>query len=848
MAGTPLLSHDSIVTRTPVRQFALPTSAAAESQRVLCLLWAVSGFCTLCMETMWIRRVSLWAGNTVVASTLVIAVFFAAAAAGNWWGGRLVARVERPLRCFGLFEMAAGLAAGATYLASLGVWRHAGVWPGAWSAQCVAALLLVGPPAFCAGVAFPSLAEAYIPNADERTARGAPFYGWNLLGAAAGVSAGGVWLPLELGFGWSFGVVALLEITVGFLAWRMVRKVGAPRPRSAPAEETGARQSWPGALLLVGSGALSLAAQALALVWARQLLDGSIYTICGVLTAFLGGLGLGALAVAAARRRGYAAATLLRVFAGLSAVFLFLGPALAARLFSPEPPLDAGTTCGLLAQAVSRCALVLGPLAFALGGVSPLFWEMALARTAHQGRALGMALAFNKLGAAAGMAGGLFLLLPALGLAGSTLALGWAYAALSAGGLRGRRLGWLGLVALVGILESAQTYPLLGLTPQSHLIASYTGAYGPVAVVDDRDTGSRQILLNSRQRLSGTRRALPAQRHQSWAPLLFCARPERVATIGMAAGLSADAALDFPIRELYAIELVPEVTQAAREHFGEWDRRLFSDPRAHVLTGDGRVALALLPGRFDAIVCDLLFPSDDSTAQLYSLDFFREARARLEPGGVFCVWLPCYQHTAESAGLVISTFLQAFPHALAIRAGFDPQQPILGLLGSNDPIPLGYDYLGARLQTPELHALAAQSSFFQSPENALLLLIGDLRTADPPFAQNAINTDDHPLFAWLGPRRPQGRERLWGFPFLEWIGRRFLKPEYPSLNLGQTPPAEILGAIRAGNFYYAAAAAQEIIPGDPRPAEVRQQQVAGYLQRARELSPCAHLPPEALGQ
>jgi spermidine synthase len=367
-------------------------------------------------------------------------------------------------------------------------------------------------------------------------------------------------------------------------------------------------------------------------------------------------------------------------------------------------------------------------------------------------------------------------------------------------------------------------------------------------VVEDRDTGSRQILLNSRQRLSGTQRALSAQRHQSWAPLLFCPRPERVVTIGMAAGLSAEAALDYPIRELYAIELVPEVTQAAREHFSEWNGPLFTDPRAHVLTGDGRVTLARLPGQFDAIVCDLLFPSDDGAAQLYSLDFFCEARRRLAPGGLFCLWLPCYQHSAQSAGLIISTFLKAFPHALAIRAGFDPQQPILGLLGADDSLPLSREYLAERLQTRELQALAAKSPFFQSPENALLLLVGDLRTADPPFANAPITTDDHPLFAWLGPQRPQGRERLWGFPFLEWTGKRFLRPEYPSANFGSTPAREILSAIRAGNFYYAAAAAQEVLPGDLRPEAVRQQQVAEYLQRAQELSPQAHFPREALGQ
>lgn len=826
------------------------------SARAMMLLWALSGFSTLTLETVWMREISLWAGNTVVASTLVIVVFFASAAAGNLLGGRLVAGASRPLGFYGRFEIAAGAAAVLTFAVSQWLWRNPGALPAGLAGQFAAALLLVGLPAGLSGVAFPSLAETFVRGPGERTANGAPFYGMNLLGAALGVAAGGVLLPWWLGVRGAFGVAVSLQVAGGVVAWRIALRAErrAPPAKKDDAAPLSGGPAWLGWALLAISGFLSLAAQALLIVWGRQVFEGSVYAVCGVLAAFVGGLGLGALAAAALRRRGRTSAGLLAAFGGGSALGLFLVPMAGAWLVQRNLNFTADTPPGMIAQAIAWSALVLLPLTFCLGGVFPVAWEIARSRAPHEGRVLGTALALNKAGAAAGAVAGLFVLLPWLGLAAGTLVVGWAYlivAGLTA--LLDRQFMWsrtaiFGAVAALGIWQSVRSQTTLGLTPALRPVAAYSGAYGPVMVVEDRATGSRQILLNSRQRLSGTRHALSSQRHQSWVPLLLCPQPERVLTIGMAAGISAAAALDFPLRELSSVELVPEVVQAAREHFGEWNAALFTDPRSRVLIGDGRVTLARLPGNFDAIICDLFFPTEEGSAQLYSREFFQNARARLNPRGVFCLWLPCYQHTPQTAGIIARTFVESFPHAIAVRSGFDPLQPVIGLVGANEPLPMSREFFAAQLATPAGRALAARSPFFVSPENALLLIAGDLHSADPPFTQHPATTDDRPLLAWLGPRLPRGHERLIGFPFLDWIGKRHLRPEYPSCDLGSTAPEGLLRSIRAANFYYAAAAAGAVIPGDRRPPAVRAGQVAGYWERARALRPEVRLPEAALGQ
>lgn len=805
------------------------------------------------------REISLRAGNTVVASALVIVVFFAAAALGNLWGSRIVGPSARPLLFYGRFEVASGLAAIATFGISQWIWTHLSALPPGLIGQIPATLLLVGPPSLLAGVAFPSLAETFVPNPEHRTTSAGPLYGMNLLGAAIGVAAGGVLLPWWLGVKAAFAVAATLQILAGIIAWLIAKRgptrVEAPVPKNSSLPKTASAPQLPfllGWTLLAISGVLSLATQGLLIVWARQILQGSVYAISGVLAVFIGGLGLGALGAAKLRKNGWTPTELIALFAGLSALLLFLAPIAGQQLVNRQMEFASQTPIWMLDEALVWSALWLLPLTFCLGGVFPVAWELARSGASHEGRVLGMALALNKLGSATGSVAGLFLLLPLLGLIRGTFCIGWGYLLLAgtmvffAGKLRPRSVVFMAAIAALGIWQTARPQSTLGLKPDCRLIANYSSAYGPVSVVERGDTGSQLILLNSRQYLSGTRRALSSQHHQSWVPLLLCRKPDRVVTIGMAAGISAASALDFPLKELYSVELVPEVVRAAREHFSPWNAKLFSDPRSKVILGDGRIVLAQLPGQFDAIICDLFFPCEDGTANLYSLEFFQNARSRLSHGGVFCLWLPCYQHDAETAGIVVQTFQAVFPNAIIVRANLDPTQPVIGLVGSNEPIPMSREFLAGQIDSPTGHAIAQQSPFFRSPENASLLFVGDLHAKDTGFADCATTTDDHPLLAFLGPRRPV--QPLVGIPFLNWIGRRFLQLPYPSCAVGGWQSQKLLSSVRAGNFYFAAAVFESVVKGDKRPDEVRIRQVTNALGTAHSMRPDADIPEEALGQ
>lgn len=816
--------------------------------------YAVSGFCLLTLEMLWMREVALRAGNTVVAATLVFAVFFLSAALGNLAGAWWCRRNAAPWRAYGICEFAAGATALAAFLLARGWWQQHDAGLSASTLSFVITALLVAVPSCCSGAALPLLMERFVPSLDQRANLGGRFYGVNLLGAATGVALGGVLFPWWLGLAGAFQVVTLLQMAQGFIAWRLGQRVASLPPlEEAKTTSTASANTW-GWLLPTLSGLLSLAAQGFLMLWARQILSGSIYSISAVLAAFLTGLGLGSLAAGCLRRRGMSAPDALILFSGLSALLLFTLPLAAAPLTLRGIEWTATAPATLLGQSLLTIGVVLLPLTLCLGGVLPLAWELAWGQARHEGTIAGTTIALNKFGSALGMVMASFLLVPSFGLSRglALIACGYAAMAVVLFWQQPRKSRFTGctllLLFLFGLGAILRPVTPLGLRPEEQAVDFTSGPYGTVTVVDNLNTRSRHILLNSRQRLSGTQNALSSQQHQGWVPLLFCPKPERALTIGMASGISAAAMLDYPVKELIAVELVPGVVEAAQRHFAPWNGALFTDKRAKVLIGDGRAVLNRLPGKFDAIVCDLFFPDEDGTANLYSRDFFTNARDRLSPQGVFCLWLPCYQHDPETAGMIIRTFSEIFPNALLVRSNLDPMQPVLGLLGSNQPLPISRKYLTARLASPAGQILSARSSYFRNPDLAWLLLAGDLHAAQPDFTAYPPSTDDRPLFLFLGGRPVPPNQQLVGMTFLNWMGRRFVQPSYPSAQLDNTPPEEILRSVRAANYYFAAAVAQSVIPGDRRPEATRIGQTLNYFEQARKLNPAAPLPFENLGR
>ncbi len=817
---------------------------------------------------MWIHRIGLEIGNTCVSAAMVVSVFFISAALGNLTGCRLLRINKKPLTIYGISEICTGISSAILFpVASvlyLYIHPFANSTTVTWPINLLYALSLAGIPAFFTGISFPAISDAFINTINHRTESGGKFYAGNLIGAAIGVIAGGIILPKYLGYTAAFFTISIIFIIIGITAIYYSRRINADKNISAKTISTSkskkkvvieqkderhinqnTRTVVIGIAIIIGSGIFSIMLEMLIIAYFQQMATGSLYVISSILFAFILNLGIGSLLASTLRKKGISVVKLLSVMLIICGILALVYPLifnfmLEQGIFRQNNQIN---------YIVIISALILAPFLISVGTIFPLAWEMIETAAKHQGQAMGHASVLNKIGSAVGAIAGPFILVPVIGLTGAVMSAGCGYLVLAIF-VKPEKQIIRGIIFVAIIVCTWLTWGKMvpfKLQNGETLKAIYQGPDGVVGVVDD-DTGSRHIVLNGTYTLNGTGRAYKSQQHESWVPLLFTPNPQRVTFIGMASGISADAALDFPISHLDAIELVPDVVKAAKQHFNKWNNRLFTDKRANVIINDGRYVISSSPKPYDTIIIDLLHPALEGTASLYSADFLSKVSGKLTPDGLCCLWLPLYQLNEELAGIILKTFINSFPSCIAVRGNFDPGQPIIGLIGANRPINISDEYLQHRLHSIKGNAGIKSSPFMRSTENARLLLLGDLKNISEDFKKYPQTTDNHPAFVYQSLKYIPENTVIRGIKLLYWFGNRFKSPEFPSCYLGNTPADKPFRGINAGNNYYAASVFRMPLNDDIINSTERNRTSQAYIIRARTIAPQTDIMIEDLGQ
>ena len=267
----------------------------------------LSGAAGLIYEVCWIRRASLAFGSTTYALSSVLAIFFLGLACGSYLFGRLSERTSRPLRIYGLAEVAvAGLA-----LASLPLfdWADAvfgrayrafgGASPLLWVVRMglVSAVLL--PPSILMGGTLPLFCRQFV-RSRARIAESVGFlYGVNTGGAAAGCAAAGFLLVPTLGLQWSIGVAALLSAASGIAVGSMPLVADPPRAAAGRAEpRSRLRARLVVSALFFSTGFVALGSQVLWTRYLSLLLRSTVTTYITTLSVVLVGIVFGSVVAA----------------------------------------------------------------------------------------------------------------------------------------------------------------------------------------------------------------------------------------------------------------------------------------------------------------------------------------------------------------------------------------------------------------------------------------------------------------------------------------------------------------------------------------------------------------------
>lgn len=698
-------------------------------------------------EVVWSHIFSLALGHEMPGVLAVLMAFFLGIALGAWSLDSVVSRSLFPGRWYGGLELSAGIWAVLTaWLIPLGnqvSFRVLGPSPSPflyWLAGFSLAFLTLLPSTAALGGALAAMERWLSPHSREERCVGM-LYAVNSAGSVAGILLVLVLLPH---WGWRDTLLLLgtANAACGLLALNFfsVRRQRLVPP--APSAPWAAAKHLHGILFF--TGLLGIGYQVLGVRVLAQVLEDTVYTFSLVVAVYLLGLAAGAAAYQRLGRRRALQPTLSRLLSSLMLAGLLGFTAMTWA----EPAyrwirggLGEGPVGGLAAEALLAALIFLVPTS-CMGAV--LSHLVQGARTSQGG--VGRAAAVNTVGSA--LAPLLFgvILLPLLGIKGAAGVLLSGYALLSVS--RSQRFWKIATPALLLWWFLPPVLPRLYLEAGTELEKYIDGVLGSVLVVRSAD-GHRSLRVDRHFVMGGTATAGAAYR-QAHIPLLLHPEPRRALFLGVGTGMTLGAATVHPRLRADGVELVPELLQIL-PLFAPENLSPQSHPAVRLYAADARRFVQASRETYDVIVGELYHPARNGAGGLYTLEHFQAVRQRLAPGGLFCQWLSLFQLDEPVLKVIVRTFLEVFPHATAYLLRPSIDAPVLGLVGTLEPISYPAGWMKHRVQDPGLArhldraALSVDVHLFGS-------LLAD-STSLRDFSRGAdLNTDVHPLVTFEAPR------------------------------------------------------------------------------------------------
>jgi spermidine synthase len=216
------------------------------------------------------------------------------------------------------------------------------------------------------------------------------------------------------------------------------------------------------------------------------------------------------------------------------------------------------------------------------------------------------------------------------------------------------------------------------------VLESRNSKYGNLVVVQNE--GSRTVFENGLP-LFTVPDAAAAEETVHYA-LLQHPTPRRLLLIGGGVNGSVREALKHPsLEQVDYVELDPELFHLAEQFFSREWRSMTADQRVHIIPGDGRRFLKNSPERWDVIVVNLPEPQTAQLNRFYTHEFFREAQAKLNAGGLLSVQLRSSENyfSPERADLLRCIYQTL--HEVFAEVGFIPGETVHFFAGERNAIP-----------------------------------------------------------------------------------------------------------------------------------------------------------------
>jgi spermidine synthase len=775
----------------------MPSPPAGGKKPLLYLCFFASGAAGLALEIVWSKYLSYLLGNSIYGVATVVAAFLGGLGLGAVVGGRLAARTREPLLLYARLELlvaAMGLLSPAAYLVARPLFAGLyGAMGGSGLAFLLArfALLFLAllVPTIAMGATLPLLVSAFTRRESDFGASVSRLYAVNTAGAVCGVALAGFVLVPSFGLWKTAAFAAALDALVALVVWRSrrgpVRAMElAPDPAAADAPHAAAR----GALILPAFAISGFCAILYEVAWTRILsvpFGGMVYSFSSILAVYLLGIAVGAAVASILLRITKAPVLLFGVFQLLLAGAVVQGSSVFASLPDLQTALIAqsrGSAAALFSGEARMTARIVLLPTFFLGALFPLAAAI-YQRGRRAGASVGTIYAANTLGSIAGSILTGFVLVPAIGALRAILYAALANAAIGCGALLlGEGARWkraLGAAAAVAATVAVAVYATPTWQPERmslgfvRLLRAYEYGgeglvhrmiakighstqlekllfyrEGRVATVTVLETGDRRALLinGKTDATTGSGEDMAPQVMVGQLPMLLAPQAESVCVVGYGSGVTTHAVLTHPVEKVLTLELEGAVIEAA-PFFDAAAHRPLKDPRSRLVVEDAGTYLRSTREDYDVIISEPSNPWIAGVGNLFTKEFYEEAKRRLHPGGIFCQWIQTYSISPATLATVLRSVASTFPqgHLFYVESSAD-----LIILASDREVVLDRAAMQSVYQRPEVTADLARIGI-HSLEDVFTAYRGRLDRVAREQGPGPINTDDN---SWLEHEAP----------------------------------------------------------------------------------------------
>jgi len=765
-------------------------------QNLISLLFFLSGITGLVYEVLWAKYLSLLLGNTAQAHTIVLGTFLGGLALGNAVLGPQADKVTNHLRLYGWLELGIGalglLSPQLLHFLSDVYMAIAGqqVLPpmaalGLRLSLCAGVLLL---PAMLMGGTLPMLSRFAAHSLSQLEASVSWFYFLNSAGAVIGAILAGFLMIPAFGLDLSTSLAASVNIAIGIASLGLGARTALNNPLSSVQQTSEGTQppadSWRvftiyGAVFLSGFVAL-----AYEIAWIRLLalvLGSSTYSFSLMLAAFIAGIALGSYLISrrilphidsywlfGIAELGIAVSIIvtLPLYERLPYLFLRLS-AILNRTPETFYLYEAG-------KFLFCFLLMLLPTTF-LGMTLPLASRVVTPIITQMGRKVGLVFSLNTLGNVLGAVLAGLWLLPLLGVKTLiesgvivNLLVGfivlwtasqmspWRRALFMGSGLMGLFLvifslpSWDKLVLSSGQFRNRQIAQYRSYEDYRRAVHHQSLLFykddkdATVTVVKGRE-GDLYLKVNGKTDAS-SRGDLPTQLLLAHVPLLLKPDARQVLLVGLGSGITAGSALRYPLERLDLVEISAGVVEAAK-FFEDHNYRALQDPRLHLHLEDANTFLRLAPRRYDVIISEPSNPWIVGIGNLFSVEFYRQARQHLSAGGILAQWFHTYEMDDNTLRLILRTFSSVFEHVTLWKT---LSEDIL-ILGSSSPIALDFTRLHQRLKLEQVREDLQRIEITSLP-TLLSVQIASDTTVRRMAGRGRLNEDRFPILEYEAPK------------------------------------------------------------------------------------------------